>query len=248
MSHVLAELIQELQSGRLRVVDLTQPLNPETPILPLPPQWNNTPRFKIWELSRYDERGPAWYFRRPHPLDQRERFARQLRGPHSSEAVHRSCLRDRCLAGGAAGLRLSFDRGSRPRLGKGERPNPRRGLGSPPHRLVKTHRPQAVHQPEGRRPSHSRLGERMFGASCHGARHPGRWCRDRGYRRRSSRHFPAAFFQSLLHAWKRQVRLGRFVQPRAASPDRCHRHRRTSEDHQWLRQPCPRHRHHVLAG
>ena len=62
MSHVLAELIQELQSGRLRVVDLTQPLNPETPILPLPPQWNNTPRFKIWELSRYDERGPAWYW------------------------------------------------------------------------------------------------------------------------------------------------------------------------------------------
>jgi len=62
MSHVLAELIQELQSGRLRVVDLTQPLNAETPILPLPPQWNNTPRFKIWELSRYDERGPAWYW------------------------------------------------------------------------------------------------------------------------------------------------------------------------------------------
>src|SRR5437773_9606473 len=62
MSHVLAELIQELQSGRLRVVDLTQPLNPETPILPLPPQWNNTPRFKIWEISRYDERGPAWYW------------------------------------------------------------------------------------------------------------------------------------------------------------------------------------------
>src|SRR5437879_10235026 len=62
MSHVLAELIQELQSGRLRVVDPTQPLNAETPILPLPPQWNNTPRFKIWELSRYDERGPAWYW------------------------------------------------------------------------------------------------------------------------------------------------------------------------------------------
>ncbi len=62
MSRVLAELLEELAAGRLRVVDLTQPLSPETPVLPLPPQWNNSPPFKIWELSRYDERGPAWYW------------------------------------------------------------------------------------------------------------------------------------------------------------------------------------------
>lgn len=60
--NVLADLIRELQAGRLRVVDLTAPLSPETPLLPLPPQWNNTPAFKIWELSHYDERGPAWYW------------------------------------------------------------------------------------------------------------------------------------------------------------------------------------------
>ena len=62
MSQVLLQLIEELNAGRLRVVDLTQPLGPETPLLPLPPQWNNTPAFQIWELSRYDERGPAWYW------------------------------------------------------------------------------------------------------------------------------------------------------------------------------------------
>src|ERR1700752_75230 len=62
MSLVLAELLQELNAGRLRVVDLTQTLSPQTPLLPLPSQWNNTPAFKIWELSRYDERGPAWYW------------------------------------------------------------------------------------------------------------------------------------------------------------------------------------------
>jgi kynurenine formamidase len=62
MSRVLAELLEELNAGRLRVVDLTQPLSPQTPLLPLPSQWNNTPAFKIWELSRYDERGPAWYW------------------------------------------------------------------------------------------------------------------------------------------------------------------------------------------
>src|SRR5277367_3166251 len=62
MSQVLAELIAELAASRLRIVDLTQPLTPQTPLLPLPSQWNNTPAFRLWELSRYDERGPAWYW------------------------------------------------------------------------------------------------------------------------------------------------------------------------------------------
>jgi len=62
MANALAQLLQELNAGRLRIVDLTQPLSPETPLLPLPSQWNNTPAFKIWELSHYDDRGPAWYW------------------------------------------------------------------------------------------------------------------------------------------------------------------------------------------
>jgi kynurenine formamidase len=62
MSSVLAKLLQELRDGGLRVVDLTQPLSPQTPLLPLPAQFNNTPAFKIWELSHYDERGPFWYW------------------------------------------------------------------------------------------------------------------------------------------------------------------------------------------
>jgi kynurenine formamidase len=62
MSLVLAELLKELNAGRLRIVDLTQPLSPQTPLLPLPPQFNNTPAFRMWELSRYDERGPFWYW------------------------------------------------------------------------------------------------------------------------------------------------------------------------------------------
>ena len=60
--NALTELIAQLASGALRVVDLTQPLSAETPLLPLPSQWNNTPPFRMWELSRYDERGPAWYW------------------------------------------------------------------------------------------------------------------------------------------------------------------------------------------
>ena len=62
MSDVLARLVAELAAGKLRVVDLTQPLSAETPLLPLPKQWNNTPAFRLYELSRYDDRGPAWYW------------------------------------------------------------------------------------------------------------------------------------------------------------------------------------------
>jgi kynurenine formamidase len=62
MSALLSQLISELATGRLRVVDLTMPLSAETPLIPLPAQWNNTPPFSLRELSRYDARGPAWYW------------------------------------------------------------------------------------------------------------------------------------------------------------------------------------------
>ena len=62
MDNVLHELVAGLVGGSIRVVDLTQPLSGDTPLLPLPPQWPNTPRFRLWEISRYDERGPAWYW------------------------------------------------------------------------------------------------------------------------------------------------------------------------------------------
>jgi kynurenine formamidase len=59
---VLNELAQALAGGSVRIVDLTQPLEDDTPILPLPPQWPNTPRFTLHEISRYDDRGPFWYW------------------------------------------------------------------------------------------------------------------------------------------------------------------------------------------
>jgi kynurenine formamidase len=62
VSKVLEQLVEEIRTGKLRVIDLTQPLSSETPILPLPPQFANTPGFELRELSLYDERGPAWYW------------------------------------------------------------------------------------------------------------------------------------------------------------------------------------------
>lgn len=59
---ILTDLIAALASGGLRVVDLTQPLDNGTPLLPLPPQWPNTAAFELHEISRYDKRGPFWYW------------------------------------------------------------------------------------------------------------------------------------------------------------------------------------------
>ncbi|HKH39207.1 MAG TPA: cyclase family protein [Rubrobacter sp.] len=56
----VASLLQALGSGAVEVVDLTQPLNERTPVIQLPEQFAQTPAVKRHEISRYDERGPAW--------------------------------------------------------------------------------------------------------------------------------------------------------------------------------------------
>ena len=62
MSDVLSRLVQELAAGTVRVVDLTQPLGPGTPVIGLPPIFAASPGVTISEISRYDERGPGWYW------------------------------------------------------------------------------------------------------------------------------------------------------------------------------------------
>ena len=59
---LLAQLISELDSGRLRVIDLTQPLGPETPVIGLPPIFGSSPGVSIDLISRFDDKGPAWYW------------------------------------------------------------------------------------------------------------------------------------------------------------------------------------------
>jgi kynurenine formamidase len=62
MSDLLARVVEDLAAGRLRVVDLTQPLGPATPVIGLPPIFASSPGVTITPLSRYDDRGPAWYW------------------------------------------------------------------------------------------------------------------------------------------------------------------------------------------
>jgi kynurenine formamidase len=58
----LDALVAALAEGSVEVVDLSHPLSERTPVIQLPEPFANTPGFERTELSRYDERGPAWYW------------------------------------------------------------------------------------------------------------------------------------------------------------------------------------------
>lgn len=59
---VLTDLIAALSSGSIRVIDLTAPLSPETPVIQVPSEFGQTARFELDEISRYDDRGPVCYW------------------------------------------------------------------------------------------------------------------------------------------------------------------------------------------
>jgi kynurenine formamidase len=59
---VLTQLVAELNAGTLRIVDLTQPLGPDTPVIGLPPMFGASPGVSIDVISRFDDKGPAWYW------------------------------------------------------------------------------------------------------------------------------------------------------------------------------------------
>jgi kynurenine formamidase len=62
----LKDLAADLASGAVQVLDLTAPLHSNTPILVLPEPFGQTASFKLEEISKYDDRGPAWYWNNFH--------------------------------------------------------------------------------------------------------------------------------------------------------------------------------------
>ena len=59
---VLTQLVAELNAGTVKVVDLTQPLGPETPVIGLPPIFGSSPGVTMEVISKFDDKGPAWYW------------------------------------------------------------------------------------------------------------------------------------------------------------------------------------------
>ncbi|MBL4597540.1 MAG: cyclase family protein [Rhizobiaceae bacterium] len=57
---LLADFAAQIVSGDIRVVDLTHTLDPDFPVIILPPEFGQCARFRMEEISAYDHRGPAW--------------------------------------------------------------------------------------------------------------------------------------------------------------------------------------------
>ena len=62
MASVIGSLVDAMAQGSVRVVDLTQTLSPEFPQITLPPELGQAWPFRIEEISRYDDRGPGFYW------------------------------------------------------------------------------------------------------------------------------------------------------------------------------------------
>src|SRR5271169_945885 len=60
--NILLQFARALSAGAIRVIDLTQPLDAGTPVIQLPPEFGKTWPFRLEEISKYDIRGPAWYW------------------------------------------------------------------------------------------------------------------------------------------------------------------------------------------
>ncbi len=59
---ILNQLIGALAIGSVRVVDLSQPLSADTPVIGLPPPFAQSAAFSMRRISHYDDDGPAWYW------------------------------------------------------------------------------------------------------------------------------------------------------------------------------------------
>jgi len=62
MTASLSQFAQDIASGALRIVDLTQTLSSEFPALVLPPQFGQVWAFEQERICQYDEAGPGWYW------------------------------------------------------------------------------------------------------------------------------------------------------------------------------------------
>src|SRR6202453_5454980 len=61
-SQTLSTLVDGILRGGIRVVDLTVPLEAATQTIRLPEQFAPSKPVALEEISRYDSRGPAWYW------------------------------------------------------------------------------------------------------------------------------------------------------------------------------------------
>jgi kynurenine formamidase len=59
---VLSALCDAIGGETVEIIDLTAPLSASTPMIRLPEPFGNTASFALHQISRYDDRGPGWYW------------------------------------------------------------------------------------------------------------------------------------------------------------------------------------------
>jgi len=57
--HALTSLASAMANGEVVTIDLTHTLDPDFPVIILPPEFGQCARFRMEEISAYDHRGPA---------------------------------------------------------------------------------------------------------------------------------------------------------------------------------------------
>jgi kynurenine formamidase len=77
---ILNDLAGALAGGAVEVVDLTHTLDPDFPVIVLPPEFGQCARFRLEEVSAYDHRGPGWKW---HNISMNEHT-----GTHFDAPVH----------------------------------------------------------------------------------------------------------------------------------------------------------------
>ena len=194
---MLKTLAQALQSGSVRVVDLSQTLHARTPIIPLPPQYGQSAPFRLDEISNFDERGPAWYWNNIS--------CGEHTGTHFDAPIHWITGKDypnnttetidvQKLVAPACVIDVSAEARDNPdylltieaRRAMGSRARPHRAgqLGADAHGLVAARRSRRLSQPARRRRTHAGRPSRSAGLPGARARRGGLGHRRRGHRRR----------------------------------------------------------------
>ncbi|MFF2446344.1 cyclase family protein [Neobacillus sp. NPDC058068] len=61
-TNILGEIVSGIVNDRIEIIDLSQLLNESTPVISLPEPFANTGGFKFLPISKYDEKGPNFYW------------------------------------------------------------------------------------------------------------------------------------------------------------------------------------------
>ena len=202
---VLAQLVEELNAKRIRVVDLTTTLAPETPVIDLPPIFAPSPGLNAYRdlalqfpwaglvLERPDPRRTHGHaLRRADPLDHRQGSARECDRYDRAAQIRRPRLRHRRDGGCEDQSRLPAHARAGPVLGDDAWTHPAGALGAAAHRLERSHQPRRLPQRARRRPALAGVCEGMLRIPGAPTRCPGRRRRDHRNGRRPGRHLRSA--------------------------------------------------------